>query len=51
MSYWRLQEQKMTVHMRNLTLLEQAIFMEWKTDPETVVLEEMDTNAQEVTNI
>ena len=50
-SYWRLQEQEMTVHMRNLTLLEQAIFMEWETEPETVALEEMDTNAQEVTNI
>ena len=42
-SYWRLQEQEMTVQMRNLSLLEQAIFMEWETDTETVVLEEMDT--------
>ena len=28
-SYWRLQEQEMTVQIRNLSLLEQAIFMEW----------------------
>ena len=33
----------MTVQIRNLSLLEQAIFMEWETDTETVVLEEMDT--------
>ena len=42
-SYWRLQDQEMTVQMRNLSLLEQAIFMEWETDTDTVVLEEMDT--------
>ena len=54
MSYWRLQEQEMMVQMRNLTLLEQAIFMEWETGPETValeVMEDMDTDAQGVASI
>ena len=47
MRFWRIQEEGLTTKLRDLKLLEEAIFMDWEKDPIRDILEEMDTTTME----